>query len=217
MPPRPNRRNGDATRERLVQAAMELFTTAGFLETTTAAIAGRAEVAEGTIYRHFRSKDELFNETYRRAVRLGLEALAVPDGDRAAGAPERLAGLARRLLRLAAEDAASARMLLGTTGMAVLDEPSRTARRQFDEGLAQLVAMGKSDGLVRPGPAELWAQVWLAVVGYAVARVGTGEWAPDGALVSLTLDAAWAAIAGSGGSVRGLGGTTEDRQLPGSH
>ena len=46
------RRDGEATRQKLLRAALELYTAAGFRDTTTPAIAARAGVAEGTIYRH---------------------------------------------------------------------------------------------------------------------------------------------------------------------
>ena len=52
----------DLTRQRLIRAALELFTTRGYHDTTTAQIAKKAGIAEGTIYRHFASKQQLMNE-----------------------------------------------------------------------------------------------------------------------------------------------------------
>jgi AcrR family transcriptional regulator len=214
MKVRVSRRDGDATRERLIRAALDLYTTAGYLRTTTPAIAERAGVAEGTIYRHFSSKEHLLNEVYRRAHRWGLEAQAALEADRVRKAPERLALLARLIVDLASQDPAMARMLLSAAHEPFLDESSRGARRGWMEGLIQLVAMGKSDGQVRPGPAELWAQVWLSVVGFAAERVAAGEWTPDSTPAGLTLEAAWDAVAAPGVSVRGSTGTAEDRQAP---
>src|SRR5436190_4037731 len=65
------RRDGEATRRRLLRAALELYTSIGFRATTTPAIAARAGVAEGTIYRHFSGKESLLNEAYREAQRWG--------------------------------------------------------------------------------------------------------------------------------------------------
>lgn len=48
------------TREKIVAQARTLFAEKGFDGATTAAIARRAGIAEGTIYRHFGSKEELF-------------------------------------------------------------------------------------------------------------------------------------------------------------
>jgi AcrR family transcriptional regulator len=46
-------------RERIRAAAWELFTTAGFDETTTKAVAARADVAAGTLFLYARDKEDL--------------------------------------------------------------------------------------------------------------------------------------------------------------
>lgn len=46
-------------RERIRDAAWDLFTTAGFAETTTKAVAERADVAVGTLFLYARDKDDL--------------------------------------------------------------------------------------------------------------------------------------------------------------
>ena len=188
------RRDGDATRERLLHAALDLYTTVGFLRTTTPVLSKRARVAEGTIYRHFKSKEHLLNEAYRHAHRWALEALAALESDRVRRAPERLALLARQIADQAAQNPALIRMLLTNSNEPFLDEPSRAVRREWTGGLVQLVAMGKSDGQVRSGPAELWAQVWLAIVSFAAERVAAAEWTPESATATMALEAAWDAI-----------------------
>jgi AcrR family transcriptional regulator len=195
MESRTSRRDGDATRERLLQAALELYTTTGYSRTTTPMLATHAGIAEGTIYRHFKSKEQLLNEAWRRAYHAAAELLKSLDGDRARKAPERLAQLGRQLVELAATDPALTRMLLATEPEPYLDEPSKAVRREFLEALVQQVAMGKSDGLVRPGPAELWASVWLTVVQHAMDLVASGTWSADSSPAGLTLEAAWDAIA----------------------
>lgn len=57
-PPRKSRDAGK-TRARICEAALALFVEQGIAETTTRDIARGAEVAEGTLYRHFESKEEL--------------------------------------------------------------------------------------------------------------------------------------------------------------
>jgi AcrR family transcriptional regulator len=82
MPAPSPRRNGEATRQKLLRAALELYTTAGFRGTTTPEIALRAGVAEGTIYRHFSGKEELLNEVYRGAHRWALNVITDSEDDR---------------------------------------------------------------------------------------------------------------------------------------
>lgn len=51
--------------QRILEAALELFAERGFASTSTGAIARQAGVAEGLIFKHFRSKKELFLKLVR--------------------------------------------------------------------------------------------------------------------------------------------------------
>jgi AcrR family transcriptional regulator len=189
------RRDGEATRQKLLRAALELYTTVGFRDATTPAIAARAGVAEGTIYRHFSGKEDLLNAVYRAAQRWALGVIADAEGDHhTARAPDRLQRIARRLLEAADHDPAGARMVLQFRDDRYLDDKSRDAAREVRGALQQVVVAGKSDGLVRAGPADLWVAVWLAVVAFAVERVCTKEWTPDNPQAAQTVEAAWNAI-----------------------
>ncbi len=52
-------RSGEQARQRLQQAALELYLQHGYDSTTTAEIAGRAGVTERTFFRHFADKREV--------------------------------------------------------------------------------------------------------------------------------------------------------------
>ena len=191
--PQPSRRDGEATRQRLLRAALELYTTVGFRATTTPAIAARAGVAEGTIYRHFSGKEHLLNEVFRSAQRWGTAVVRETEGEQPA--PRRLRQIAGRLLETAARDAPLSRMLLRRREEQHLDEKSREAEREFRGALLQVMAVGKSEGKVRQGPPELWTDVWLALVAFVAERIGSREWTPESPSVGMALDAAWDAVA----------------------
>ena len=184
----------DLTRQRLVRAALELFTTRGFHETTTPEIAKKAGVAEGTIYRHFTGKQHFFNELYRAAARWA--AKLVKDADALnVGPREKLAELARELVAGAGREPAVARLFFTLRSDDLLDEESRKTARDFRLGLESLVAQAKADGSVKAGAAEVWAGVWLSVVTLAVEKVSAKEWPEGHAGIKLALDGAWDAIA----------------------
>jgi AcrR family transcriptional regulator len=193
--PTPSKRDGAATRLRLLRAGLELFTTVGFRATTTPEIAARAGVAEGTIYRHFSGKEELLIAGYRESQAWGLELVKGHEEDKLLPPRERLLAVAKRLVSASDADPAMARMLLRRRDEGYLDDVTRQAARDFRDALQQIVASGKSDGLVRSGPADLWMAIWLALVAFAAERVSAKEWAPDHPQVALTLEAAWDAIA----------------------
>jgi AcrR family transcriptional regulator len=56
---------GVGTRERLLRSAREVIEEGGYGSASVIAIADRAGLAAGTLYRHFASKEELFVEVFR--------------------------------------------------------------------------------------------------------------------------------------------------------
>lgn len=69
-----------ATRQRILDAALEVFSEKGFRVATMDEVADRAHVGKGTLYRHFENKEALFNELVRsRLEELEIRARAVLD------------------------------------------------------------------------------------------------------------------------------------------
>ena len=183
------------TRDRLLEAARELFTTAGYHATTTPMLARRAGVAEGTIYRHFPSKHALANAAYQEVQRWGMTGVREVTAGTGRSVGERLNRLGLTWLACAETDPARARLLLGWRHTRELDEPSRAAASELRHGLEHLIAHGKQEGSVRAGVVELWTSVWLTLVAFAIERVASREWNASHPHALATLDAAWEAIA----------------------
>ena len=80
------------TRERLLAAAQELIEEGGYGAASVIAIAARAGVAAGTLYRHFASKEELFVEVFRTVCQREERAMRAAGGEMPpdASAAERL-------------------------------------------------------------------------------------------------------------------------------
>ncbi|WP_299493038.1 TetR/AcrR family transcriptional regulator [uncultured Shewanella sp.] len=51
-------------KQRILETALALFVKQGFYGTSTALIAKQADVATGTLFHHFQSKDELMNQLF---------------------------------------------------------------------------------------------------------------------------------------------------------
>ena len=186
-------KKADLTRQHLVRAALDLFTTQGYHPTTTPQIARKAGIAEGTIYRHFPGKQQLLNELYRGAARWATRLVREADG--APGTPrEKLARLAVLLVAGAAREPAVVRLFFFQDHDPLLDEPSRAAAREFRGALESLVAQGKADGSVRPGGVDVLAGAWLGVLQVALQRILARDWGVASAGVQLCRTAAWDAI-----------------------
>ncbi len=197
---KPTHRDARATRQRLQRAALELFASAGYRGATTPALARAAGVAEGTIYRHFTGKQHLYNVVYQATQAWATDLVAEVGRDNRQDARRRLDRVARRLTESAARDPAAVQMLLARPSPDLLDQTSREAADRFHTAVERIVAEGKSAGVVRAGPADLWATVWLEVVALALHRITRQEWQPDSPHTRQTLEAAWAAIAGPNGA-----------------
>ncbi len=151
-----------AARERIVHAAHGLIAEGGYRAAAVAAVAGRAEVATGTVYRHFPSKSELFAEVFRRASQREVDATRAAADAAGPAAPARLA---------AAVDAFARRALAGRRlAWALLAEPVDPAveaerlafRRAYAEGFAAILRAGIAAGEL---PAQNVAVVSAALVG----------------------------------------------------
>lgn len=183
------------TRDRLLEAARELFTTAGYHATTTPILARRAGVAEGTIYRHFPSKHALLNAAYQETQRWGAAMVQAAAAGTGRGVGERLAALGRQWLDAAEREPDRIRLLLAWRLPHELDDASRAAAAELRQGLEHLIAVGKQEGSVRAGVVELWTAVWLTLVSFAAEKVAGKEWGAGHPHALATLDAAWEAIA----------------------
>jgi AcrR family transcriptional regulator len=164
------------TRERLLQAAGAIVEERGYAGATVLAIADRAGVASGTLYRHFASKEELFVGLFREAC--DREVLAM-EGAAAAmpiGAPavetvvEILGTFARRALR---------RPLLAWALLAepvdpLVDAERLVYRARYAELLAVALTAAIAAGEVPPQDEQLTA---AALVG-ACAEVLVGPLSP---------------------------------------
>src|SRR5918996_6185674 len=74
----PGRREAEAraTRDALVQAALELFTEKGYAGVGTEEIVARAKVTRGALYHHFANKRDLFREVVEKVEGDLVEGIA---------------------------------------------------------------------------------------------------------------------------------------------
>ena len=133
------------TRERLLSAARELIEEGGYGAASVLAIAERAGVAAGTLYRHFASKEELFVEVFRsvcereeRAMRRTAAALPA-----SAGAVERLQSVLATFARRALHNRRLAWALIAEP----VDPRVDAERIAYRARYAELIAADLSDGI----------------------------------------------------------------------
>lgn len=75
MVPRAKNARGDASRERILEAAMELFATRGYAGAGVDLLADRSGIAKTAIYHHFGNKEGLLAAVLERAATQWIEAI----------------------------------------------------------------------------------------------------------------------------------------------
>ncbi|MEV6913275.1 TetR/AcrR family transcriptional regulator [Amycolatopsis sp. NPDC051071] len=179
----------DLQRGEILTAAIALLAEVGYAGCSMAAVAARAGVGTGSVYRQFPAKADLVVEVFREVVSREVTAVeaAAAHGDvreRVVAVIETFAGRALKAPRLAYA-------LLAEPVDAVVEAERLVFRRAFRDVFARTIADGVARGLLPPQDAEATA---AALVG-AGAEMLVGPLAGDGGpdtiptLVTFTLRA----------------------------
>ena len=71
------------TKEKILSAALELFASQGYEAVSVSDIAGRLGITKAALYKHYRSKRDIFDSILRRMEQrdaLQAQAYALPEG-----------------------------------------------------------------------------------------------------------------------------------------
>jgi len=113
--PNPSQRTrsyGDLTRQRILEAAERVFSRDGFQGATTREIAREAGVNEVTLFRHFRSRDDLLRETLLCRT-IAPEDLVTPTSEWERDLPSQLEKYVRKYYSMLLEREALVRAVVG--------------------------------------------------------------------------------------------------------
>ena len=133
------------TRDRLLAAAREVIEEGGYAAASVVAIADRAGVAAGTLYRHFASKEELFVEVFRSVCEHEERAMraAAAQMDDATPAAERLQAVLTTFAQRALRNPRLAWALIAEP----VDPRVDAERLAYRERYAELIAAGLNAGI----------------------------------------------------------------------
>jgi AcrR family transcriptional regulator len=184
MPYRPTERTQArmlATRERIVSIAMERVARGGFAAAGVQQVASGAQVAVGTVYRHFSSKGELFAEVFRQASQRELDV--VVDVSRADGrsAPERVGAAVEAFSRRALAGPVLAYALIAEPVDPAVEAERLRLRTGYRDAFATVLEDGVRDGELRPHDTRTVAAALVGALAESLvgplhaARAGSNE------------------------------------------
>jgi AcrR family transcriptional regulator len=172
MPYRPTERTRArlaAARERIVSAALTQLAEGGYASASVVAVARRAGVATGSVYRHFPSKGDLFAEVFRRASQREVDVL-VSMTDLHEPVTQRLAAWVEAFVRRALAEPVRAYALIAEPVDPAVEAERLTFRRAYADLFERALRDGVRAGQLPDLDAELAA---TAIVGaLAEALVG---------------------------------------------
>jgi AcrR family transcriptional regulator len=168
MPYRPTERTEQRkaeSRERIVAAAMDQLAEGGYASAAIQAVARRAGVATGSVYRHFPSKSHLFAEVFRRASTRELDAFEEATADDGRSAAGRVAAATEGFARRALAAPTRAYALLAEPVDPAVDTERLIFRRGYRDVLAEVLRQGVDRGELEPHDTQTTAAALVGAIG----------------------------------------------------
>jgi AcrR family transcriptional regulator len=169
MPYRPTdrtRARAADVRERIVRAALDLLAEGGYAAASMNAVARRAGVATGSVYRHFPSKADLVAVVFRRASQREVDTL-VEIGAKL-GPAERIAAWVEVFARRALAEPRRAYALLAEPVDPAVEAERLVFRRAYADLFAGALNAGIESGELAPCDVDLVAAAIVGALGEAL-------------------------------------------------
>jgi AcrR family transcriptional regulator len=157
-----------AVRERISNAARELIAEGGYANAPVAAVAARAGVAVGTVYRHFHSKSGLFAEVFSAASEHEVEAMREATALPGAAAGERVAAGIEAFAHRALRGRRLAWALLAEPVDPAVEAERLRLRRSYRDVIAAVLADGIEAGELPAQDADASAAAVVGAIGEAM-------------------------------------------------
>jgi AcrR family transcriptional regulator len=158
----------DAARERIVQAARDQVAEGGYASASVQAVARRARVATGSVYRHFPSKADLFAEVFRRASQRELDVVIALTADNHLPPTERIAAAAETFARRALAAPTMAYALLAEPVDPAVESERLRFRRGYRDAFKRALDDGIATGEFREHDTEIAAAAIVGALGEAL-------------------------------------------------
>jgi AcrR family transcriptional regulator len=155
-------------RGRIARAARELIAHGGYGEAQVVAVAARASVATGTVYRYFPSKSDLFAEVFREASQHEVDAMAEAAATSGGPAADRIAAGIETFARRALRGRRLAWALLAEPVDPAVEAERLEFRRAYRDVLAKVIAEGIDGGELPLQDVETTAAALVGAIGEAL-------------------------------------------------
>jgi TetR/AcrR family transcriptional regulator len=167
--PPPDDSVSPGARQKLLDAAVELFATRGYAGTSVREVVERAGLTKPALYYHFGSKEGIYLEILKGIHQLAAEALTRLSA-RSGSSRERLSGLAAGLFELFEQNVSGARFM----NSALWGPPQGAPPFDFlsfhieiQEAVRRIVEEGIAAGDLRPAPPEDIVHAFMGALSFS--------------------------------------------------
>lgn len=157
-----------ATRARILDAALAELAEGGYASAGMQAIAARAGLATGGLYRYFPSKAELFAEVFRRGSEREMRVIAEATAADGRPAAERVGAGVEAFARRALAAPTRAYAFIAEPVDPAVEETRLVFRRAIRDRLRAVLDEGVSDGELAPHDTETAAAAVVGALGEAL-------------------------------------------------
>ena len=189
-----------AARKAILAAALDQVAQGGYASAGMSAVARRAGVATGTVYRHFPSKADLFAEVFQHASNRELDVLRDVAAERDRPAAERLAACVEAFARRALAGPVLAYAQIAEPVDPSVEAERLSLRRGYRDLFAGLLRDGIAAGELPEQDVETVAAGLVGAIGEALvgplSPAAPGHRSRNEALVASLVQFCLAAVAG---------------------
>jgi AcrR family transcriptional regulator len=177
----------------IMAATLQIIDEKGLQSTPMAAIAKRANVAMGTIYHHFPSKEDLVSEIYQELLkRLGNYVLN--NYDAKAPVRTRLAQIVTSLVRYNLRHPQEFMFRDQYAYSPYIKPTAKVDKSGWVKAMSQIFIDGQAQEIVKPLNVDVLTQTVLAITNGLAKRHIAGEIVLDAKRMETTVDLCWDAI-----------------------
>lgn len=154
-------RKSEATRARIVAAAIKVFGRVGFDAAAMSEIADQADTAKGTLYLYFASKEQLFEEAYQQCHDERLRACGVDTEDNLCVMDKLCRRLRHGTRWELAEPTKNQLVRAYLTHPVFGKRPAQVVESLDTQALTPILQQGIKTGELRPLPLELLMEMYI--------------------------------------------------------
>jgi AcrR family transcriptional regulator len=159
-------------KDRIAEGALTAFARYGYSETTMDTISEMAQVAKGTLYYHFTTKEELFLYVIEKGVKMLIDSVTGAVQDRHLSADERLERVLDEHLRFFSDHREMCLLLLSFfTGDEQRDQMIGKLLADYFSAMEKYMSEWQQTGCIRPDvDVQTLASALFGMTGFTVIR-----------------------------------------------